>query len=1136
MRKNLRYKILAAVMAANSFGLYAASTAAAEVIVENNILYANGTPIVIETGEEYGGGYNTIIGIDSMESGDVSGGNVTVNNGKITGTFDQLGGIFGGVATGVVQNNQVTINNGTIETNTNNDEYGYGGIFGGVADGSANSNYVTINNGYITNNNAKYGGVFGGAASGNVKGNYVTINDGDITNDNNEYGGIFGGFATHGGVSDNTNGSDVSNNQITINGGNIKNNNSLYGGVFGGFSDITNANISNNHVIIKGGTIINDVTNSSGIVGGIFGGFADGSVESNYVTIHNGNITNGNAEYGGIFGGLASSNANNNHVTINNGDITNTNSTYGGVFGGISTTGDASGNYVTINSGSITINNKTSDVINGIIGGFSGRANAEINNNHVIINGGTITNNVTTGGIFGGLSIRGTVEYNYVTINGGTINSNVYGGFSNTSPSTPVLENNQIIINGSANISNAGLYGSNRTGSDTGNILIIDGWKGNDGNGDYTVKSLNNFESINFNNLISLAETTNFTVTESVNNVGAVNINSIGAGDYGLGAVTKVLTLGSKFNGTNITIANDISNTNKYYTSDRVNADGLFVNKFSNISVTKDENNTNTINISATVEKSALAGTFIDADGTVHKNTNSTPNDETDDITTLTISDGFTANTDVVAGIYAAGNQKANSGVVNVSGSTNWQGTVYAGYSESGSVSDNTINVAAGTNAQNMVLSGGNQNVVGNTLNVTGNGSTFNSIEKFNTINFNNVALNGSNVLSLNSATFTGTTLNVNSFAGGNNYNVGDKVTLLSTQNGIAGIAAGINLASDIVTAGVARDLTISAAQSYDSKSIDLTVNGVKQNSQVNLVAENRAVAAAFVNQDTDLIADSLDVLSRDSSYGVKTFAAVHGNKSKYDVNSDIKINGWSTIVGVGNAAEFADGDNFSWGVFYENGSGNYRTYNSFNNEFFRGDGSLVYNGGGIAARYENNNGVYTEGSLRAGMLKSDMDNALRDASGNNYGYESESAYYGAHIGVGKIIGLSESSDLDVYGKFFHTYVEGDSFNVAGDKFEFDSINSDRLRVGARVTTNKENKFSTYYGLAYEYEFNGDADMKAQGINAPTQSLQGSSYMAELGLNYQPTPDSPWSFDLNLRGYTGERQGGSFNVQATYTF
>lgn len=334
--------------------------------------------------------------------------------------------------------------------------------------------------------------------------------------------------------------------------------------------------------------------------------------------------------------------------------------------------------------------------------------------------------------------------------------------------------------------------------------------------------------------------------------------------------------------------------------------------------------------------------------------------------------------------------------------------------------------------------------------------------------------------------------------------------------------------------AGVAAQGT-GTATVKDDGSVEFKVNTFKLNDQIDLVAQTRAASAAFVNQGTDLIADSLDTISRDSNYGVKTFAAVHGNRSKYDVNSDIKINGWSVIAGVGNAGKFDNGSEFSWGVFYENGSGNYRTYNEFNNEFFRGDGSLVYNGG-IAARYTNKNGVYTEGSLRAGMLKSDMDNALRDGAGNFYGYESESAYYGAHIGIGKIISLSESSDLDVYGKFFHTYTEGDSFKVANDEFEFDSINSDRLRIGARITSNKENKFSTYYGLAYEYEFNGDADMTAQGLKAPTQSLQGSSVMAEIGFNYQPTPTSPWSLELNMRGYAGERQGCSFNVQAMYTF
>ena len=365
------------------------------------------------------------------------------------------------------------------------------------------------------------------------------------------------------------------------------------------------------------------------------------------------------------------------------------------------------------------------------------------------------------------------------------------------------------------------------------------------------------------------------------------------------------------------------------------------------------------------------------------------------------------------------------------------------------------------------------------------------------------------------------------------NLNIGETMTLLHSGNSLGTIKDLENGKDFNTIVGVATAVD-GIIEQPDENNITATIKDVKLADQTKLVAESRAVAAAFVNQGTDLIADSLDTLSRDGKYGVKTFAAVHGNRSKYDVNSDIKINGWSTIVGVGAENEHNGGD-FSWGVFYENGSGNYRTYNDFNNEFFRGDGSLVYNGGGIAARYENSHGVYTEGSLRAGMLKSEMTDALSDGE-NKYGYESETAYYGAHIGVGKIFSLGDDSDLDVYGKFFHTYTEGDSFNVAGDEFEFDSINSDRLRIGARVTSNKENKFSTYYGLAYEYEFNGDAEMRAAGMKAPTQSLQGSSVMAEIGLNYQPTPDSPWSFDLNMRGYAGERQGGSFNVQATYTF
>ena len=558
------------------------------------------------------------------------------------------------------------------------------------------------------------------------------------------------------------------------------------------------------------------------------------------------------------------------------------------------------------------------------------------------------------------------------------------------------------------------------------------------------------------------------------------------------------------------------------------------------------------------------------------------------EFTGLTSADNNIVNIDnsSVVGQYIVGGRndkgQANNNVVSIKENKFVGVKIIGGWSEFGSANNNIIEINGYNNLMTSSLYGyyaeeksensefKNNEFKNNTLIVNDFNGGIMEVANFNKVTFNNLKWNTAAVLEstkvdipvseerlefkTDGGMYVAKIDNVEAIEigklGNNNLKTGDKAWLIFTPkddnessisefngqkfknySGVAKIVSG-NLLYEDVELTASNDSGTTQTQTVGA--LSAVVKGVERNAQTDLVASNRAVAAAFVNQGTDLIADSLDTLSRDGKYGVKTFAAVHGNRSKYDVNSDIKIIGWSTIVGVGAENEHNGGD-FSWGVFYENGSGNYRTYNDFNNEFFRGDGSLVYNGGGIAARYENSHGVYTEGSLRAGMLKSEMTDALSDGE-NKYGYESETAYYGAHIGVGKIFSLGDDSDLDVYGKFFHTYTEGDSFNVAGDEFEFDSINSDRLRIGARVTSNKENKFSTYYGLAYEYEFNGDAEMRAAGMKAPTQSLQGSSVMAEIGLNYQPTPDSPWSFDLNMRGYAGERQGGSFNVQATYTF
>ena len=513
-----------------------------------------------------------------------------------------------------------------------------------------------------------------------------------------------------------------------------------------------------------------------------------------------------------------------------------------------------------------------------------------------------------------------------------------------------------------------------------------------------------------------------------------------------------------------------------------------------------------------------------------------------------------------IAGGYILGNHnaasargEANGNIVFVGGSAKVNGDIYGANAEfktgdtTATMNNNMVIVSGNADISNAALhgigssgsSGGKISGSGNTLVINGWHGSVKTVDGFNNVVFKEVAWqdNGKvlNITDGENSSLKNAEIDASHihFDDASDINDNDSMILIHAENDDNELSSS-KIQSGNFTAGVAVEGDGEAK--VENGDLVYQINGIHAAKQTKLVAENRAVAAAFINQGTDLISDSLDALSRDDSYGIKTFAAVQGNRSKYDVNSDIKINGWSTIVGVGNAEKFSGGDEFAWGAFYENGSGNYRTYNEFNDEFFRGDGSLVYNGGGVAARYENAHGVYTEGSLRAGMLKSEMDNALHDGSGAEYGYDSSSAYYGAHIGIGQVIQLSDDSSVDVYGKFFHTYTEGDNFSVGNDKFEFDSINSDRLRIGARVTTNKENKFSTYYGIAYEYEFNGNAGMRAAGMEVPEQSLRGSSYMAEAGLNYQPSADSPWSFDLNMRGYAGERQGASFNVQATYTF
>ena len=268
---------------------------------------------------------------------------------------------------------------------------------------------------------------------------------------------------------------------------------------------------------------------------------------------------------------------------------------------------------------------------------------------------------------------------------------------------------------------------------------------------------------------------------------------------------------------------------------------------------------------------------------------------------------------------------------------------------------------------------------------------------------------------------------------------------------------------------------------------------------------------------------------------GVSTFATISGNNSKYKTGSYVDINGWNGIVGAAKT-KVTNSGKLSYGAFFENGSGNYNTYNDFNGNVLRGDGNAVYNGGGLLMRYAKENGVYTEASVRAGLAKNEVSHALAETGGQTHGFKTENAYYGAHIGIGKLIKLEKGKAWDIYGKYFYTHHEGDSVTIANDNFDFDAINSSRLRLGARFSEQQGDKLSSYYGLAWDYEFSGEAGGTAAGHSLYAPSLEGSTVIGELGFRYTPDKAGGWYFDASVKGYAGQQEGLSGSVQAVYSF
>ena len=260
-------------------------------------------------------------------------------------------------------------------------------------------------------------------------------------------------------------------------------------------------------------------------------------------------------------------------------------------------------------------------------------------------------------------------------------------------------------------------------------------------------------------------------------------------------------------------------------------------------------------------------------------------------------------------------------------------------------------------------------------------------------------------------------------------------------------------------------------------------------------------------------------------------WAAQGGSSMRIHSGSYVDTRGYMLNVGFARKHEGKD-STLTFGPFVEYGRASYDSYLE-DAAGTHADGKVSYIGAGVLARQDLKSGLYLEGSVRGGQIKSDY---AGDVSGKTTSYDISNPYYAIHLGVGKETRLKPGDALETYLKYFFSHQNGTSGKLStGEDYDFAAVNSHRLRLGARYTHDMGDEGRFYAGLAWEYEFNGEARAAYQGMVTPSPSLKGASAMLELGYRFTPKK-SRVSYDVNLSGWQGKREGFSGSVGVNWAF
>ena len=1015
--------------------------------------------------------------------------------------------------------------------NVSLDSGNYDAVYGGYDDTEVSLSEVFKNNVTITGTAAT--NIVCGAYSfhGNVRENTVTIS-----------GNTLGNVVCGGG----TGAADAIKNHVII-----KANSEVNGIVYGG-KGVTSS--KENDVMISDSTINKTV----------YGGEADCNTEKNHVTIDASSTVKES-----VFGGYSfKGDSKNNEVTINGGSVVTAN-----VAGSVALKGNSEGNTVRI------IKSSAANV-------FGGKGDTSSKGNSVEISEGTISNSVYGG--YADNDNNGSAEKNKVTIGAGSkVSGSIYGGYANHNANENKVsfsnvaeigenvfggyslkadsKNNEVTINGGSVVT-ANVAGSVALkGNSEGNtVRIIKSSAANvfGGKGDTSSKG----------NSVEISEGT---ISNSVYGGYADNDNNGSAekNKVTIGAGSKVS--GSIYGG----YANHNANENKVSITNGAEVGQSVFGGFSEKADSK--NNEVILNGDSVVTGNVAGGVALKgnsednkvniAKSTVNMNVYGGYGAKDSIGNIISITDGSSVNKNVYGGYSFKGNSMDNT--VTIDNSTVNE-NVYGGYTESdGAISEkiqnNKVIFKNAAKIKGDVYGGyddkSKANIINNTLEIVGKDNEARTIQNFDKLNFfitkdliaNDTMLKVTDTALINNAEIkAGVEL-------GTKLNENDKINLIT-----AGALKAENITTGTLTDGLINiDKGIKVAIGPDGNKLVEVINGTTPpggggttppggggttppggggttpgagslyaDADAKSPVETQSAALTMLNLGHDLLTtasyeNAALAVDGEEEGSVNPFITMSANNQKLDTGSHVDLKAWNMNLGFAKKINNNSGKLIIVPVI-EYGRG---SYDSYLDNGTHGDGDAHFWGAGLMAKQLNDDGLYYEGSLRAGRMSTDYQSAV--AGGIKY--DSDATYYAAHLGMGKVVQLNDKDTLDYYGKLFYTRQQCDKVTVGtGATYDFDTTTSLRTRLGARYTHQLSEKNAFYAGLAWQHEFDGESNAIVAttlgSASAPAPSMKGDTGIMELG--WRVNNSDKFELGLGVNSSVGKQKGVGFNLSLNFSF